>query len=213
MENPASTEEETHTEEDATTTPPGNEIHHNQAPHSHFQYSGMMAPYFEGPKMDWTLENALHSRFIRWKIKCENILDCELAILQESAKCKKWSKLSGDAGLGMYISWALPTTEVTLQTIWSKFEDFCKPLSNAVHAWFNLLTTFQQAIEALSSGTMQYRCTFHYVSALQKLLQFSLGTFSGSSWQIMNLLPKQYMKPTQTLHNIQLPKCNRWPRS
>ena len=41
---------------------------------------------------------------------------------------------SGDAGLDMYISWALPTTEVTLQTIWSKFKDFCKPQSNAVCA-------------------------------------------------------------------------------
>ena len=33
MENPASTEGETHTEEGATATPPGNEIHHNQVPH------------------------------------------------------------------------------------------------------------------------------------------------------------------------------------
>ena len=35
MENPASTGEETHTEEGATGTPPGNEIHHNQVPHLH----------------------------------------------------------------------------------------------------------------------------------------------------------------------------------
>ena len=44
----------------------------------------------------------------------------------------------------MYISWNLPKEEITFQTIWSKFEDFCKPQSNAVHARFNLLTTFQQ---------------------------------------------------------------------
>ena len=104
MENPASTEEETYTEEGATATPPGNEILHNQAPHSPFPYSGMMVPYVEGPKMDWTIDDALHSRFIRWKIKCENILDCKLAILQESAKCKKVIQWSGDAGLDMYIS-------------------------------------------------------------------------------------------------------------
>ena len=36
MENPASTEEETYTEEGVTATPPGNEIHHNQTPHLHF---------------------------------------------------------------------------------------------------------------------------------------------------------------------------------
>ena len=65
MENSASTGEETHTEEGATATPPGNEIPHNQAPHSHFQYLGMMVPYVEGPKMDWTIDDACHSRFIR----------------------------------------------------------------------------------------------------------------------------------------------------
>ena len=81
MENPVSTEEETYTEEGATATPLGNKIPHNQAPHSFFSYSGIMIPYVEGPKMDWTIDGALYSRFIRWKIKCENILDCKLAIL------------------------------------------------------------------------------------------------------------------------------------
>ena len=78
------------------------------------------------------------------EIKCINILDFKLAILQESAKCKKVNQWSGGAGLDMYISWALPTEEVTLQTIWSRFEDFCKPQSDAVSAQFNLLTTFWQ---------------------------------------------------------------------
>ena len=68
-----------------------------------------MVPYVDGLKMDWTIDEALHSRFVRWKIKCENILDCKLAILQESANCKKVIQWSGDAGLDMYISWALPT--------------------------------------------------------------------------------------------------------
>ena len=44
----------------------------------------------------------------------------------------------------MYISWALPTVDVTLQTILSRFEGFCKPQSNAVHAQFNLLIAFWQ---------------------------------------------------------------------
>ena len=52
MEYPASTGEETNTEEGATAIPPGNEINHNQVPHSHFQYPGMMVPHVEGPKMD-----------------------------------------------------------------------------------------------------------------------------------------------------------------
>ena len=52
MDNPASTEEETYTEEGATATPPGNTIPDNQAPHSPFPYYGMMVPYVEGTKMD-----------------------------------------------------------------------------------------------------------------------------------------------------------------
>ena len=69
MENPASTGEETYTEEGATATPPGIEIPHNEAPHSPFQYSGMMVPYVKGLKMDWTIDDALHYRYIRWKTK------------------------------------------------------------------------------------------------------------------------------------------------
>ena len=38
MENPASIGEETHTEEGATATPPGNEINHD--PNSQFHYPG-----------------------------------------------------------------------------------------------------------------------------------------------------------------------------
>ena len=57
---------------------------------------------------------------------------------------------SGDAGLDMYISWALPTEQVTLQTILSRFEDFCKPQSNAVHAQFDLLTTFWQGNRSIN---------------------------------------------------------------
>ena len=58
MDNLASTEEETYTEEVATATPPGIEIPHNQGPHSHFPYSGMIVPYVEGPKMVWTVGDA-----------------------------------------------------------------------------------------------------------------------------------------------------------
>ena len=60
---------------------------------------------------------------------------------------------------------------------------------------------------------MQYWHTFHYVNTLKKQLQSSLGTFSCSSWQILSLLPKPFMKATLTLSNTQLPKCDRWPKS
>ena len=56
----------------------------------------------------------------------------------------------GDVGLDVYISWALPAADVTLQTIWSKFEEFCKPQSNVIHAQFDLLTSFGQGNRSIN---------------------------------------------------------------
>ena len=49
----------------------------------------MFMPYIEGPKMDWTVNDGLYHRFLMWKQRCKNILDCELAMLPELKKCKK----------------------------------------------------------------------------------------------------------------------------
>ena len=59
----------------------------------------MFMPYIEGPKMDWIVNDGLYHRFLKWKLKCENILDCELAMLPESKKCKKVIAWSGDFGI------------------------------------------------------------------------------------------------------------------
>ena len=59
-------------------------------------YPSMYMPYIEGPSMDWTVNNTLYHRFLKWKLKCENILACKLAALPECHKCKKviaWSTL------------------------------------------------------------------------------------------------------------------------
>ena len=45
---------------------------------------------------------------IKWKIKCKNVLDCELTMLLEARTCKKVVAWSGDFGIGQYISWDLP---------------------------------------------------------------------------------------------------------
>ena len=46
--------------------------------------------------------------------------------------------------MDQYESWSLPTDQLTLDTIWGRFEEFCKPQSNEVHARFDLLTSFRQ---------------------------------------------------------------------
>ena len=81
----------------------------------------MFMLYVKGPKMDWAGNDGLYHRFLKWKLKCENILDCELAMLPESKKCKKVLALSGDFGMDQYVSWCLPTEELCLDTIWSKY--------------------------------------------------------------------------------------------
>ena len=43
-------------------------------------HMNMYMPYIEGPTMDWTVNDGLYNRFLKWKLKCENILECELAM-------------------------------------------------------------------------------------------------------------------------------------
>ena len=97
----------------------------------------MYTPYIEGPKMDWTVNDSLYHRFLKWKIKCKNILDCELAVLSEGRKCKKVVAWSDDFG-------CLPQEELCLEMVWNKFEEFCKPQTNEVRARFDLFTSFRQ---------------------------------------------------------------------
>ena len=82
--------------------------------------------YKEGPKMDWAVNDTLYHRLLKWKLKCKTILECELAILSETRKCKKVIAWSGDFGLDQYISRNLSNEELCLDTIWQKFEESYK---------------------------------------------------------------------------------------
>ena len=104
----------------------------------------MYMPYIEGLHMDWTVNDGLYNRFQKWQLKWENILDCELVMLPEERKCKKVLAWSGDLGLNQYVSWNIPSEELTLEVIWKKFEEFGKPQANKVRARFDLLTSFRQ---------------------------------------------------------------------
>ena len=39
--------------------------------------------------MDWTVNDNLYNRFLKWKVKCENILECELAMLEKQENVRK----------------------------------------------------------------------------------------------------------------------------
>ena len=67
--------------------------------------------------MDWTDNDGLYHKFL---------------VLPEHQKCKKVIAWSGDFAMDEYVSWSLPSEELTLDTIWGKFEEFSKPQSNEV---------------------------------------------------------------------------------
>ena len=106
-------------------------------------------PYIEGPHMEWIVNNGLYYRFLKWRLKCKNILERELAALPEHQKCKKVVAWSRDFGMDQYVPWCLPKEELSLDKIWDDFEEFCKPQSNEVWAHFDLLTSFRHSNKSI----------------------------------------------------------------
>ena len=51
--------------------------------------AGMYMPYIEGPHMDWTVNDHLYHRFLKWHLKCENILECKLAALWSVSSARR----------------------------------------------------------------------------------------------------------------------------
>ena len=79
--------------------------------------AGMYMPYIAFPCMDWMVNDYLYHRFLKWHLKCENILEWELAALPECQKCKKVIAWSRDCRMDQYVSWNLSSTELTLDAI------------------------------------------------------------------------------------------------
>ena len=167
-------------------------------------YTNMYMPYIEGPKIDWIVNDALYHRFLKWKLKCKNILECELATLPECQKCKKVITWSGNFRMDQYISWeGYPKTKWILDTIWERFEDFCKPQSNEVWAQFISWPVFIKEIRASTNGTMLYRHNSILQNILLKLWKYYIKIFFGSSYMMkiscLELLQKEVLIWTSSL--------------
>ena len=106
--------------------------------------AGIYMPHRDGPHMDWTVNDNLYHRFLKCCLKCENILECELTALPECQQCKKVIAWSRNCGMDQYVSWNLSSNELTLDNIWGKYEEYCKPQSNEVCTRFDLLMSFRQ---------------------------------------------------------------------
>ena len=82
----------------------------------------MYMPYIEGPHMDWTVNDNLYHRFLKWHLKCENILECKLVALPACQQYKKVIACSGNCGMDQYVSWNLPSSKLTLDIIWGNMK-------------------------------------------------------------------------------------------
>ena len=62
--------------------------------------AGIYMPYIEGPHMDWTVNDHLYHRFLKWHLKCKNILECKLVALPgtpavQEGNCMEWRLQNG----------------------------------------------------------------------------------------------------------------------
>ena len=141
----------------------------------------MYMPYIEGPRIDWTVNDGLYHCFLKWRLKCENILECELAALPEKQKCKKVIAWSGDFGMEPYVSWSLPKEDLYLDTIWGMFEEFCKLQSNEIRACFDLLTSFCQVNKSIDEWYNAVQAQVNLAKYFPRLLRSCIMTSFGSS--------------------------------
>ena len=100
--------------------------------------------YIKGPQMDWTINDGLYNQFKTWKIWCDFILRAKLETLSEAHKSKTLLHWSGNKGLELYQSWGIDNEDLTLQTIWDKFKEHCKPQANELCIWYDLLKQLKQ---------------------------------------------------------------------
>ena len=77
----------------------------------------IVAPFIQGPSMDWTMDDGLYSHFQTWKISCNLILDSELCELSEVRKVNTLLRWSGDFGIKKLKSWQKEPSQLTLNFI------------------------------------------------------------------------------------------------
>ena len=116
----------------------------------------------------------------KWKLKCENILDCALAMLPELKKCKNFIAWSGDFGMDQYVSWFLPADDLRLDTIWCMYKEFCKPQANEVRARFDPLTSFHQgnrSVDEWYNAVQAQVCLAKYPAETANILHHDIFWF------------------------------------
>ena len=102
--------------------------------------------------MNCIVVDSLYARFQTWKIKCENILETELASLPDARKCQILLRWLDDQGLEIYQVWCLQSSEVSKDILWYKFEDLCKPQANELRTRNALSRHSAKQVHVLMNG-------------------------------------------------------------
>ena len=131
----------------------------------------MFMPCIKGPNMDWTVNDSLYHRFLKWKLKCENVLDCELVMLPESKKCNKVIVWSGDFGMDQYVSCCLPVKISPWVLFGWRMKIFASHRPMKLKPDLDLLTSFRQ-------GNWSVNEWFNAVQAQVSLDKYPLETAS-----------------------------------
>ena len=79
--------------------------------------------------------------------------------------------------MDQYVSWNLSSHELTLETTWGKYEEYCKPRSNEVQARFDLLMSFRQENCRIDEWYNAVQAQVNLANTPQKLPKYSTGTF------------------------------------
>ena len=79
------------------------------------------------------------------------------------------------------MSWNLPSSELTLDTIWEKYKEYCKPQSNEVWARFDLLTSFCQGNHSIDEWYNAMQAQVNLARYPQRQPKYYTGTSFGSS--------------------------------
>ena len=89
--------------------------------------------------------------------------------------------------MDQYMSWSLPSDELTLDTIWRKFEEYCKPQLNEVYTQFDLFTSLRQGNCSVDDWYNAVQAQVNLAKYPQKLPKSFTETFSSFSCKMRSL--------------------------
>ena len=103
--------------------------------------------------------------------------------------------------MDQYVSLGLSKEDINLETIWGRFEDFCKLQSNEVHAPFDLLTSFHQGNKSVDDWYNAVQAQVNLVKYLPKTAKILHGNIF---WFFLH--EKDFVSRTITEGSIDLDK-------